>query len=376
MYVRSPIRLAAATAALSMLVACSGGSSKQAATAVPSAPLTPQAEASPSPVAVTHAAPGPATFSVLAGTSDGAYDIERFMPYDIHVREGDTIEWTSRGVEGHTVTFSDEATLRRIMSSYLVPDAVDPGQQTFNPEFALRSRTGDAFIGDGAYVNSGFFGVPAEQKYKLTFTRRGVYQYLCVVHPLWMRGTVSVDAPDAKVESPETVAVRGKADLAEYMAEEKRAVQRAAAERRDVPGPEGTTLHRVGVGVVTPYGQVVMFVNPSLTVRAGDTVIFENDERNFHNVVFKGGRAEYPPAYAVRVDPEGRGINVALNRQSAAAVEPPPGGFDDRTFLSSGSMGIAMPRSTWRLTFTKPGTYAYACTIHAFGGMAGVIVVR
>jgi plastocyanin len=34
-----------------------------------------------------------------------------------------------------------------------------------------------------------------------------------------------------------------------------------------------------------------------------------------------------------------------------------------------------MPRTTWRLTFDKPGTYTYSCTIHVLAGMAGVIHV-
>ncbi|MBI5284049.1 MAG: hypothetical protein HY874_03060 [Chloroflexi bacterium] len=363
---------AAFVAAATLLAACAGSSEKNATVEPPTAQLSPTA----SPLNVTFAAPGPAAFSVLSGYTTGAIDIERFMPYDIHVREGDSIEWTSHGIEGHTVTFSDQATLRRIMSSYLVPDTEVPGQQLFNPDLAYRSRTGDTFAGDGTYFNSGFFGVPVEQKYRLTFTKRGVYEYLCLVHPLWMRGTVSVDAPDAKVESPETVAERGRAELATYMEEEKRALANATAERRDVPGPEGTTLHRVGVGVVTPYGQVAAFVKPTLTIKSGDTVIFENDERNFHNVVFKGDRKELPPGYSVRIDPEGRGLNVALDQQSAAAVEPPPAGFDDQTFMSSGTMGPTMPRSTWRLTFDKPGTYQFACTLHTFAGMAGVITVE
>jgi plastocyanin len=362
---------------IALLLSACGGSDNRSATVVPSA-AAPTTQASPtaSPPQVTFAAPGPAAFSVIAGQSSGAVDIERFMPYDIHVREGDSIEWTSHGIEGHTVTFGDQATLRRIMSSYLVPDTEKAGQQVFNPDLAFRSRTGDTFAGDGTYFNSGFFGVPVEQKYKLTFVKRGVYEYLCLVHPLWMRGTVSVDAPDAKVESPETVSQRGTTDLHTYMEEEKRALANATAERRDVPGPGGTTLHRVGVGVVTPYGQVAAFVTPALKIKAGDTVIFESDERNFHNVVFKGDRTEAPPGYAVRVDPEGRGINVALDQQSAAAVEPPPEGFDDKAFLSSGTMGPSMPRSTWRLTFDKAGTYLFSCTLHVFGGMAGVITVE
>ncbi|HYM15361.1 MAG TPA: plastocyanin/azurin family copper-binding protein, partial [Dehalococcoidia bacterium] len=190
----------------------------------------------------------------------------------------------------------------------------------------------------------------------------------------WMRGTVTVDAPGARVPSPTTVTAAGRAQLADYLAEGQRALSRAQAESRALPGPGGTALVRVAVGLTTPYGQVATFVQPSLDLKVGDTVIFESDDRDFHNVVFKGAGPE-PPGVRVYADPAGRGINVALDRRSADAVDPPPGGFDDRTFLSSGSLGIQMPRSTWRLTFDTPGTYTYACTIHVLAGMAGVIRV-
>jgi plastocyanin len=146
--------------------------------------------------------------------------------------------------------------------------------------------------------------------------------------------------------------------------------------RRSIPAPGGATLHRVQVGLTTMYGQIAVFVDNDLEINAGDTVIFENDDRNFHNVVFKGDLPEFPLAYEVRVDPEGRGINVALAKESAMQVDPPPEGFDETTFLSSGTMGLLQPRQTWRLTFDEPGTYVYNCTIHQFAGMAGVITVR
>lgn len=360
----------------SLAAGCSGDDkSKQPASTAPAGTeATPTAPTAPA-VAITYAQPGHATFHVIGGKAQGAMDIEQFMPRDIHVREGDTIEWTSQGFEGHTITFfKDEDQLHTVLANYLVPDPDDPGSQLFNPQVALRSDTGTTFAGDGTFVNSGFIGVPAEQTYTLTFAKRGIYQYLCLVHPLWMRGTVTVDAPDAQVESPETVGARGQADLADFLAEEQHTLERAQSEPRALPGPQGTSLHRVAVGLTTPYGQIATFVQPSLDITTGDTVIFESDDRDFHNVVFKGA-GEEPPGVSVRVDPDGRGINVSLDKRSAVGVDPPPAGFDPSTFLSSGTLGILMPRTTWRLTFDTPGTYTYSCTIHVLAGMAGVIHV-
>ena len=349
--------------ALSALIAACSGSSEDATR--PARSATPDA-----------ALAGPITFSVLAGHSEGAIDIERFMPADIHVREGDSIEWTSHGIEGHTISFVSEQRQRELLAAYLQPDPANPAQQIFNPDVALKTDTGDTFAGDGTYVNSGFIGVPAEATYELTFAKLGVYQYICLVHPFTMRGVVSVDAPDAAVDAPDIVAARGQSQLAEYIDEEKRALSRAGEEPRELPAADGATVHHVAVGVTTPYGQVAAFVHPTLDINPGDTVIFENDDRNFHNIVFRGSRADPPPGIGIIVDPGGRGMNFSLDAQSAQAVDPPPGGFDDTTFLSSGSMGILQPRLTWRLTFDKPGTYVYNCTIHVLAGMAGVINVH
>ena len=139
-------------------------------------------------------------------------------------------------------------------------------------------------------------------------------------------------------------------------------------------------LREVVVGGDDLYREVgrdsyVPFVQPVLDITAGDTVIFENDDRNFHNVVFKGALQDPPPGITILVDPGGRGINYAITKDSATAVDPPPEGFDDTTFLSSGSMGVTLPRLTWQVKFDRPGRYIYNCTIHVLAGMAGVINV-
>ena len=370
--------LGVALLAASASWACSGSTKKDGTTAgtVAAATIEATSQATAATAPLSYAAAGATTFSIIAGRSEGAFDIERYMPADVHVREGDTIEWTAQGIEGHTISFVEQKQFSALVSQYLQPDPADPAQNIFNPEIALKSRTGETYPGDDTYFNSGFIGVPAEQKYKLTFPKSGLYQYVCLVHPFTMRGTVSVDKPDAQVEAPVSVASRGKAELSRYLDEEKRAVAQAVAEPHKLPGPSGTTLHRVNVGLTTPYGQAAVFVNPVLDIKSGDTVIFENDDRDFHNVIFKGGRKELPPGIGIIVDPEGRGLNFSLDKQSSVAVDPPAGGFDDQTFLSSGSLGILQPRLTWRLKFDTPGTYSYACTIHVLGGMAGVITVR
>lgn len=344
------------------LAACNSPDSEHAAVETPAATEQP-----PERVA------SPVTFKVIAGRADAAMDIEQFMPASVHLREGDSIEWTAQGIEGHTITFATDDQFRDVLSSYLMPDPQDPEQQIFNPAAALRAG-GETFGGDGAYTNSGFIGVPAAATYRLTFTKKGVYRYVCLVHPFTMRGVVSVDAPGAAVQPPDAVASQGAAEFRTYMQAEKDALAAAQQQQREIGGPDGTSVHRIAVGLTTPYGQVATFVQQQLDIKTGDTVVFENDDRDFHNVVFRGAHADLPPGIGIRVDPDGRGVNFTIDKASAE-VDPPAGGFDATTFLSSGMMGITRPRQTWQLRFDKPGTYVYNCTIHVLAGMSGVINV-
>jgi plastocyanin len=331
---------------------------------------------SPAPaITVTTALPVPATFHVLAGRNEGNRDVEAYMPADIRIRAGDTIEWTARGIEGHTITFGDGDDVLFKLGDYLVPNPADPTERIFNPKVALRSEAQGPIDGSNAFTSSGFIGVPAEATYSLTFVKEGLYTYLCLVHPFTMTGTVSVEPAGGIVDSPETVSARGQADLAKYMAELADQARNLAANAQSAPGPGGSSIHYVQVGAITDHGQIAVYTPGGLDIAVGDTVIFQNDDRNFHNVIFKGS-GELPSGIGILADPSGRGINFSLANASAKAVDPPPGGFDDRTFLSSGSMGVLQPRLTWTLRFTTPGTYVYACTIHVLGGMTGVINVK
>ena len=186
-----------------------------------------------------------------------------------------SIEWTAQGFEGHSITFGTAQQIKDVFAEYLKPDPDNPAQKIFNPSASLRSATGGTFAGDGTYTNSGFIGVPAEATYKLTFTRPGLYEYLCLVHPFTMLGTVSVGASDAKVDAPETVAARGQADLGRYIAAEERKLEEASAEQRSFLSVGESSVHRVAVGLTTPYGQIAAYVKPVLDIKAGDTVIFQ-----------------------------------------------------------------------------------------------------
>ncbi len=332
---------------------------------------TPAPSPTSSPVA-SFAPPGPAEFHIIAGAVERSFDIEAFMPETIVIRAGDRIRWTSEGYEGHTVTFLAGRDMLP-GSGYLVPDPEDPSRTMFNPDFALPHKPAEVYAGKG-YFNSGFIGIPQPGEFELEFSRPGTYPYLCMVHPLHMHGVVVVAEPDAPVPSPEAVEAQGQEDLATHVREAEELLADAQERFQPVGPPDGPQTWRVNVGLVTPRVQITQFVSNDFEIAAGDTVIFQNDERNFHNVIFNAGRK--PPDFVlVRASADGRGLDIILNPESVEPVDPPPG-FDDKTYISSGMMGVTNPRMTYALTFEKPGTYIFHCTIHTNAGMSGVLKVK
>jgi plastocyanin len=99
----------------------------------------------------------------------------RFFPGVVRIHVGDTVEWIQdASVEVHTVTF--------LAKGQKAPE--------FGTPLSLKPAGGPIYSGTG-YFNSGLM-LPGSI-YRLTFTKPGVYQYLCLVHDnMGMEGTVVV----------------------------------------------------------------------------------------------------------------------------------------------------------------------------------------
>ncbi len=99
--------------------------------------------------------------------------------------------------------------------------------------------------------------------------------------------------------------------------------------------------------VVQMKGEELKFFPPKLTIRAGQTVEWENSSKEVHDIV------DNP------TDPK------LLNR---ADVQLPAGAqpFDS---------GYLQPGQVFKHRFTAPGTYHYVCSLHEIQHMLGEIVV-
>ncbi|HYA23741.1 MAG TPA: copper-containing nitrite reductase [Terriglobales bacterium] len=101
---------------------------------------------------------------------------------------------------------------------------------------------------------------------------------------------------------------------------------------------------------VTPRGTVSMndmgFLPPTITVNAGEKVVWRNSSSVIHNVVADPSKALYR-------------IDVKL----PAGAAP----FDS---------GMLQPGQSFSRVFDQPGVYHYVCTLHEGTGMKGVVIVR
>jgi plastocyanin len=142
--------------------------------------------------------PGPnatTIHDVNLGYGNGIISWMRFVPTNLTVFAGDTVEWNRNDAEmPHTVTF---------LSGGKEPDLflVEP-QQRGPPKFVLNPIVqmpagGKVYSGKG-YFNSGVLWgttvpLPGPSSYALTFDTPGNYEYICVLHDyMGMKGQITV----------------------------------------------------------------------------------------------------------------------------------------------------------------------------------------
>jgi len=299
-------------------------------------------------VAPTAAA---STFHVQVGGNTGDHAIQAlaFLPNDVTVDVGDTIEFSFPTPEPHTVTF-----------------AAPPGTPFTEPQKcngAPASSDTCAWTGSGE-VNS---GVKEEgDTYSVTFmTSPGTYTFVCLIHRK-MTGTIRVQAAGTPYPaSPQDVSSEGKRQESQLL---QRGSQMRGQELAAADPAHGRV--NIGAGFVTDTSggaqsvAIVRFLPQMLTIQAGDTVTWNaQDPATPHTVTFGDEPANiFPP---VGLDGPGH----------ATLTQPYPQRFVGPT-VSSGFLGAGQPGgTTFRATFTAAGVYQYYCSIHDELGMVGTVTV-
>jgi plastocyanin len=272
-----------------------------------------------------------ATWQATAGTERTDHGIQAlaFLPNELWIHAGDSIEWTFPTPEIHTVTFLKEIPTQQVRPPRPgVPGGGCPGTtpdgSSFDPKTCL---TSPEIIVD----------TPTGNNYTVMFPTTGNFKLVCLVHNN-MTGAVHVLDPS------ETLPF----DQASY---DKQAQKRQAELLSDGAGlrGQGTATAQqsggdavtVGIGEIVATGggsdtvSVMRFLQGSIVVRVGDTVEWTNlDPVTPHTVTF-GTEPAGPP------QPPSANVGVDTDGARQAVLKKPTDS------VHSGFLQAGIPRSNW-----------------------------
>lgn len=302
------------------------------------------------------AADGSVTWQAGAGTSskDQAVQVNAFLPRDLTVDVGDTIQWNLRSGEFHTVTF--------LSGGAPPPLIIAPGGVPQINPVAATPAGGNTYDGTG-FVNSGLLAAPGA-RFSLQFTRAGSYPFLCLIHA-GMAGVVHVqDAgtayPKAQAQYDNEALVGGNHLTASGRTLEARTLAGARS------SGAGTAVVGTGVAVDGAGSLAVMrFLPGRLVIHAGQSVTWTNrDPETPHTITFGQEPGGGDPLGAFL--PSGPGVDGPGHATLTSPDEA----------ANSGFVGAGLPfGTTFTATFAAPGTYHFICALHDDLGMKGTIVV-
>ncbi|MDP9405397.1 MAG: hypothetical protein M3O86_02180 [Actinomycetota bacterium] len=287
-------------------------------------------------------------------------------------------------------------------------DTGGPPQKQDTP-CADEQQVQPAFNGRQSYYNSGFIPYQGPRGNEFTVEladdiEPGVYNYYCNVHGPFQSGTITVADEGATIPSQEDVSRQARAEIE---AEAEPLVSAfEAAPREGKAEIFGMTVAPplAGWGIEEPGSHTTLneFIPRDLEVAVGEPV--EWTFVGFHTVSFE------VPEYFAQVVIEDDGTVVfsedATQPVNSPTPEPPEGGgsgppdgeegggeegggegegppgppeppvidagtWDGEEFISSGTLEDG---AKYRLAFSKPGSYPYACLIHP--QMVGTVEVR
>ena len=281
--------------------------------------------------------PRPRTWQAVVGTQSKDQAIQGMMllPNALWINVGDTVVWTAKGADIHTVTF------------------LKPGQKRppFNPNDPKQALPQGGSVYNGtSYYNSGLMsnmpGLPGGQSYTLTFGVTGDFTYYCLVHPSML---AVIHVRPAGTSYPYS-----QADYNQQI-EHNAASMLREGQNLSAQADKESSNQQVTVGIGDGMVTVMRFFPQRIVIHANQSVTFTNrDIMEPHTVTFG-----------------------PTSKQGNFAPYGNPKAFDGSTPLNSGYIGID-PHwfgTSYTVTFVKAGTYAFRCDLHDMMGMVITIVV-
>ena len=283
-----------------------------------------------------HAAPRHYTWYAQVGvaSSDQALQGKVFLPGVLWIDKGDTVVWTVKTGEIHTVTF-------------LRPGQKEPTFSDSDPQ--QTNKQGGSHYDGKSYFNSGVLSsYPAfhmATKYSLTFDVTGNFTYYCLVHTP-MTGLIHVRPAGTRYPFSQRSYNQQVSKAAHVILQN---ASKLTQEATDL-----SNSHFIIDGIGKGSAMVMRFFPQRAVIHVGDSITFVNtDAIEPHTVTF--GVAQ-PNDFV----PYGN-----------------PTAFDGTAPLNSGFIG-ADPGwfgMIYTVKFVKAGTFAFRCDLHDYMGMLEKIVV-
>jgi plastocyanin len=129
----------------------------------------------------SHPGPnGTTIYEVKVGYSNGYIATHRFLPENLTIRSGDSVEWTQNELDDlQTVTFASGSKAPELVLAE--PQQKGPPKMVINPDY-LAPAGGTTYSGKGFYNSGIMWGtsspIPGPNNYSLTFDTPGTYRYI------------------------------------------------------------------------------------------------------------------------------------------------------------------------------------------------------
>lgn len=363
---------------------------------------------------------GTVTVNVDADVDDPQSFYLGYFPAAVKVHAGDTVVYKSNFTgEPHTITFGslispairafENATPEQLASDEpppefepLFPYAMlpegpgDANQVSANPCFVTTgalpedttqpcaTQEAAPFTGKEVFYNSGFLGDQDEFELKLADDiAPGVYKGFCMLHFTEMISTIEVVAESEDATTASEAEAQADKELEPLVAKMKEAHEKAegAASAGTVfagDPPSEEEGEASGPPKPNTSAGLAEFTPKEISVASGGSVTWNISGP--HSVTFN---APEDARVIIGKGPDGRTHLVEKAAVPALFNVPPPpegepegppptadlGSFDGSGFANTGlQFGGA-----FKVTFTKPGTYRYICTVHP--DMEGTVTV-
>jgi plastocyanin len=274
-----------------------------------------------------------------------------FLPNEIWIHAGDSITWTVTADEPHTVTFLTDGQIR-------------PSFTVGCPGFSKGSAI---FDGSTCVTSAVLF---KGSQLTVAFPVAGNFKLVCLIHSD-MTGIVHVlDPPQPLPHDQEFYDRLAQKEATALVADED------AMKPKHRHSQNGVT---VGGGEVIATGagsdtlSVMRFSDPDITVHAGDTVEWTNEDSTTTHTVTFGPEPQdlVPPSPNVTVDPDGGRHGVLTSPSDSVHSGFLQAAPQDRLGLAQAPSGV----TRFRVTFSKQGIYPYICALHDGLGMKGRVIV-